>query len=108
MMENILRLEHELADVKAKQAAADEQHRTIFQRLDKQDRMIETVQNLANSVERLTLRQEETQKKLDSMGKDVAEIKAKPGKRWEGLVQNLIYAFGGALVAYIATRLGLG
>lgn len=107
-MENILRLEHELADVKAKQAAADEQHKTIFQRLDKQDRMIESVQKLANSVERLTLKQEETQKKVDSMGKDVAEIKAKPGKRWENLVQNMLCTAGGALVMYIISQLGLG
>ena len=107
-MENILHFERELAEVKAKQAAADEQHKTIFQRLDKQDRMIELVQKLATSVERLTLKQDETQKKVDSMGDDLAEIKAKPAKRWDGLVQNLIYAFGGALVAYIVTRLGLG
>lgn len=108
MMENILKLEREISDIKADQAAAKEQHKEIFRRLDKQDEMIESVQKLASSVERLTLKQEGTQKKVDELCEDMDEIKAKPAKRWEGLVQNLIYAFGGALVAYIATRLGLG
>ena len=107
-MENILRLEREIAKIQAAQAAADEQHKTIFRRLDKQDEMIESVQKLATSVERLTLKQDGTEKKLDGLCQDVDEIKAKPGKRWEGLVQNLLYAFGGALVAYVVARLGLG
>ena len=107
-MENIIRLEHEIAEIKAHQAASDEQHKTIFRRLDKQDEMIESVQKLASSVERLTLKQESTQKKVDSLCDDMDEIKAKPGKRWEGIVQNAIYAVVGALVMYVLTRLGLG
>lgn len=107
-MENILHLERELAEVKAKQAAADEQHKTIFQRLDKQDRMIESVQKLATSVERLTLKQDETQKKVDSMGDDLAEIKAKPAKRWDGLVNHVLCTVAGALAMYLLMKLGLG
>lgn len=107
-MENIIRLEHEIAEIKAHQAASEEQHKTIFRRLDKQDEMIESVQKLASSVERLTLKQESTQKKVDSLCDDMDEIKAKPGKRWEGIVQNAIYAAVGALVMYVLTRLGLG
>lgn len=107
-MENIIRLEHEIAEIKAHQAASDEQHKTIFRRLDKQDEMIESVQKLASSVERLTLKQESTQKKVDSLCEDMDEIKAKPGKRWEEIVRNAICTVIGALVMYVLTRLGLG
>lgn len=107
-MENIIRLEHEIAEIKAHQAASDEQHKTIFRRLDKQDEMIESVQKLASSVERLTLKQESTQKKVDSLCEDMDEIKAKPGKRWEEIVRNAICTVVGALVVYVLTRLGLG
>ena len=107
-MENFLKLEREIAEVRENQREAKAQHAEIYRRLDKQDQMIESVQKLASSVERLTLKQESTQKKVDSLCEDMDEIKAKPGKRWEGLVQNLLYAFGGALVAYVAARLGLG
>ena len=107
-MENIIRLEHEIAEIKAHQAASDEQHKTIFRRLDKQDEMIESVQKLASSVERLTLKQESTQKKVDSLCEDMDEIKAKPGQRWEEIVRNAICTVVGALVMYVLTRLGLG
>ena len=107
-MENIIRLEHEIAEIKAHQAASDEQHKTIFRRLDKQDEMIESVQKLASSVERLTLKQESTQIKVDSLCEDMDEIKAKPGKRWEEIVRNAICTVVGALVMYVLTRLGLG
>lgn len=106
-MENLLRLEREIAEVKAHQAASDEQHKTIFRRLDKQDEMIESVQKLASSVERLTLKQDGTEKKLDGLCQDVDEIKAKPGKRWEGIVQNALFTAVGALVMYAVARLGL-
>lgn len=107
-MENLLNLEREIAEVRENLREAKTQHAEIYRRLDKQDQMIESVQKLASSVERLTLKQESTQKKVDSLCDDMDEIKAKPGKRWEGLVQNLLYAFGGALVAYVVARLGLG
>lgn len=107
-MENIIRLEHEIAEIKAHQAASDEQHKTIFRRLDKQDEMIESVQKLASSVERLTLKQESTQIKVDSLCEDMDEIKAKPAKRWEEIVRNAICTVVGALVMYVLTRLGLG
>lgn len=107
-MENIIRLEHEIAEIKAHQAASDEQHKTIFRRLDKQDEMIESVQKLASSVERLTLKQESTQKKVDSLCDDMDEIKARPGKRWEEIVRNAICTVIGALVMYVLTQLGLG
>lgn len=107
-MENLLDLEREIAEVRENLMEAKTQHAEIYRRLDKQDQMIESVQKLASSVERLTLKQESTQKKVDSLCEDMDEIKAKPGKRWEGLVQNLLYAFGGALVAYVVARLGLG
>lgn len=107
-MEKILELEREISTLREKQAAADEQHKTIFRRLDKQDEMIDSVQRLANSVERLTLKQETTQNKVDSLCEDLDEIKSRPGRRWEGVVQNAIYAVVGALVMFVLTRLGLG
>lgn len=107
-MDNILRLEHELAEIKAHQAASDEQHKTIFRRLDKQDEMIESVQKLASSVERLTLKQDGTEKKLDGLCQDVDEIKAKPARRWETIVEKILFTVAGALAMYFINKFGLG
>lgn len=107
-MENLLNLEREIAEVRENLREAKTQHAEIYRRLDKQDQMIESVQKLASSVERLTLKQESTQKKVDSLCDDMDEIKAKPGKRWEEIVRNAICTVVGALVMYVLTRLGLG
>lgn len=106
-MENILALEREMAEIKAKQAAADEQHKTIFQRLDKQDKMIESVHKLATSVEKLAMKQDAMETKLGNLCSDVDEIKSKPAKRWEGIVEKVIFTVVGALVAYVLARMGI-
>lgn len=106
-MEDIIRIEREIADIQAKQAAADEQHRTIFRRLDKQDEMIESVHKLATSVERLTLKQDSIQSKVDNLCSDMDEIKAKPGKRWESIVEKVILAVVAALVGAALAKFGL-
>ena len=107
MDQELLRIERELAEIKSKQAAADEQHKTIFRRLDKQDEMIESVRKLATSVERLTLKQDNIQNKVDDLCADVDEIKAKPGKRWESIVEKVILTIVGALVGAALVKLGL-
>lgn len=106
-MEDIIRIEREIADIQAKQAAADEQHRTIFRRLDKQDEMIESVHKLATSVERLTLKQDSIQSKVDNLCSDMDEIKAKPGKRWESIIEKVILAIVAALVGAALAKFGL-
>lgn len=106
-MDNILAIERELADVKAKQAAADEQHKTIFQRLDKQDKMIESVHKLATSVEKLAMKQDAMETKLGNLCTDVDEIKSKPAKRWESIVEKVLFTVVGAFVAYVLAQLGI-
>ena len=106
-MENILALEREMAEIKAKQAAADEQRKTIFQRLDKQDKMIESVHKLATSVEKLAMKQDAMETKLGNLCTDVDEIKSKPAKRWEGIVEKVIFTVVGALVAYVLAQMGI-
>ena len=106
-MENILALEREMAEIKAKQAAADEQHKTIFQRLDKQDKMIESVHKLATSVEKLAMKQDAMETKLGNLCTDMDELKSKPAKRWESIVEKVIFTVVGALVAYVLARMGI-
>lgn len=107
-MENeMIRIEREIAEIKAKQAAADEQHKTIFHRLDKQDEMIESVRKLATSVERLTLKQDNIQNKVNDLCADVDEIKARPGKRWDSIIEKVVLTIVGALVGAALVKLGL-
>ncbi|MBR3795717.1 MAG: hypothetical protein IKK34_06780 [Clostridia bacterium] len=106
-MEQILRIEHELAEIKAHQAASDEQHKTIFTRLAQQDKLLESVHSLALSVSTLTAAQEQMDDKLDGVSKDLQEIKDKPGRRWEGLADKVWLTIAGALIGALLAHFGL-
>lgn len=106
-MEHILQIERELNDIRATQAAAEEQHRTIFRRLDQQDKLIESVNNLATSNKLLAEEQKRQGKRIDGLCSDVEEIKAKPAKRWEGVMEKIIYTIVGALISLALSKLGV-
>ena len=106
-MEHILQIERELNDIRATQAAAEEQHRTIFRRLDQQDKLIESVNNLATSNKLLAEEQKRQGKRIDGLCDDVEEIKAKPAKRWDTLVATIITALVSAVAGFILAKLGL-
>ena len=38
---------------------------------------------------------------------EVEELKDKPGKRWDGLIDKIIWAVAGAVLAYILAQIGL-
>lgn len=45
--------------------------------------------------------------KLDQLTMDVKELKAKPGKRWEGIVEKVIGLVVAAVVGYFMAMLGM-
>lgn len=106
-MEQALHLEREIADIKAKQAAADEQHKTIFKRLDQQDELLKSVHSLATSVSTMSAQQEQMEDKIDRVCSDLSEIKARPGKRWESIKDKIWLSVVGALIGALLAHFGL-
>jgi hypothetical protein len=45
--------------------------------------------------------------KLGDLCTDVDEIKSKPAKRWESIVEKAIFTVVGAFVAYVLAQLGI-
>lgn len=62
-------------------------------RLDKLEKLTESVHSLALSLREMTT-------KVEILSDDVIEIKTKPQKRWDAVIASLISAIIGALVAY--------
>lgn len=95
-------LEHErrLAAVEAR--ASSNTHR-----LDKVEEQTEAINNLAASMAVMTERVSNTGDKVDVLVDDVQSLKGKPGKRWENLVDKVLWAFAAAVIAYILAHLGL-
>ena len=55
----------------------------------------------------INFRLDQIDKKLDELGRELNEIKAKPARRWESISSTILQWVVTALLAYIAVRMGL-
>lgn len=77
-------------------------------RLDEVEQRQTNLEVLASSVKILADREKRLEDDVGEIKTDVKEIKGKPGKRWEGLVDKIIFTAVGALVTYLLLKLGIG
>ena len=77
----------------------------IDERVQKLEKLYETVQEIAISVKEIALRQEMTDRNMLKIAEDVSQLKSKPAKMWETLVVALIGAAVGVFIEYVA-RMG--
>lgn len=86
-------------DIKVTVARHDEQIKTLFRRLDVQDRLVENVNSLAISTEKLAMNQKTLTDNQAKIKKDVEEIKEQPLKDYRDLKRTIITAIITGLVS---------
>ena len=91
----------EMQEIVQALARQSEQIIELTRRMDKLEKLTESVHSLAISVERLTNQQATTEKQIKSLTGDVSELKEKPAKRWDLVVTGLITALIGAGVTLL-------
>lgn len=101
-------LERIVSDLQQKFAAAEEQHKTLFRRIEKAEALNESVHSLALSVQKLTDSLTNTNKTVTDLCSDVDELKAKPGKRWETMAMDALKVIVGAVVGFLMVKIGIG
>ena len=79
----------------------EEQIKGLCRRMDNLEKLTESVNALAISVERLTTQQRTTDDRITTLTEDVNGIKAQPAKRWELVVGAVISALVGAGIALL-------
>jgi hypothetical protein len=62
---------------------------------------------LATSVEVMAEQLKTMNSNFSALADEVEEIRGKPGKRWESLVEKVIWAFVAALLGYVISKMGL-
>ena len=77
-------------------ARQEEQIKGLARRMDNLEKLTESVNKLAISVERLTSQQATTETQITALTGDVNELKEKPAKRWDTVVAAIISALIGA------------
>lgn len=86
---------------------ADQRSKSNTHRLDKLEEQWEVLNKLAVSVEKMGINLATMDKTIQKLDAKVEEQEMKPGRRWEALVEKVVFLFVGAVAAYVFSHLGL-
>ena len=87
-------------DTSAAIARMEEQIKSLDRRMGNLEKLTESVQTLALSVQELATKQTSTEHDVEALTNEVAEIRDKPAKRWDAIVAALIAGLVGAGIGH--------
>ena len=91
----------EMEAIGAALARQEEQIKGLARRMDNLEKLTESVNKLAISVERLTAQQATNDTEIETLTGKVNELEAKPAKRWDTVIAAVISALVGAGIALL-------
>lgn len=107
MEREIVQQEREIASLKADVSGIKEQVKTLFTHVERQDKLIDTVNNIALAQQKMLDAQGQIKEKVDDLCEDMDTMKSKPARRWEAIAEKAILTAVGILVGAIAAYFGL-
>lgn len=66
-----------------------------------------TLHSLATSVAVMAEQMKQMNKSVTTLTEEMEEMKDKPAKRWDTLIDKIIWAVAGAILAYFLSQIGL-
>ena len=79
-----------------------------FGRIEKLEEITKTLYSLATSVEKMVDEIKRINTRLGIVENDTKELTGKNGKRWDSLVDKLIWLVAGGLAAWALSQIGIG
>lgn len=76
-------------------------------RLDELEKRQGDLEVLTSSVSALAVKQKDMEDDVKEIKADVKTLAAKPGKRWESIVDKAVWAVLAAVIAFLLGRVGL-
>lgn len=95
-----IKIEHRLTEV-------EERAKSNTKRLDEMEKRQDDLDELVSTVKVLAVREENVEKDVKEIKTDVKNLSDKPGKRWDSLVDKIVWAIAAALIAYVLSKIGL-
>lgn len=77
-------------------------------RLDKLEMTINNIYDLTVSVKEIAMELKAMREDMNKIDNRVVAIETKPSKRWEGIVDKIIYTIIGILISFIFLKIGIG
>lgn len=81
--------------------------RSNTKRLDDMEKRQDNLDDLVSTVKVLADREARMEDDVGEIKNDVKELKTKPGKRWDGLVDKIILTIAAAVIGFILAKFGL-
>ena len=95
-------LEHERRLTEVEERSKSNSHR-----LDKLEESTEAINRLATSMEVMAERQEQVVETVGKLDTKVTLLEEKPAKRWDALVDKIVWAVAAALIGFVLAQVGL-
>ena len=94
--------------------AVEQRCKSNGHRLEQVEKQQEAIHSLAASLQVMAAEQKHQTEAINGVKTDVGRLEGKvdvlegkPGKRWDGLVDKLIWGVAGAVLAFLLARFGL-
>lgn len=108
MMEHeMLTMEREIGALKQSDGKHEAQIKTIFQRLDSLDKLVDTVYSIAESTKILATNQGTIQKDVQGLKRDMDDMKQRPIKRWQLVLEKIVFTAIGIAVGWLMKKVGI-
>lgn len=85
----------------------DQRCRSNTHRIDEVERRQNNTEKLVASVEVLATKQQAVESDVKEIKTDVKALAEKPGKRWDAIVDKIVWALLAAVIAFLLGRVGL-
>lgn len=87
----------------------DIEHRltAVETRVEEVEKRQDNLDELVSTVKVLAVREENVENDVKEIKSDVKSLTSKPGQRWDSLMDKIIWAVAGAVVAFLLARIGL-
>lgn len=95
-----VKIEHRLTEVESH--ISDHERR-----LDDMEKRQDNLEELTSTVKVLAVREENVENTVKEIKEDVKTLTDKPAKRWDGLVEKIIYTIIAAIVGFLLARIGI-
>lgn len=95
-------LEHERRLTSVEQRSKSNMHR-----IEKLEGSTEAINRLATSMEVMVSKQEQVAETVEKLDGKVSAIESKPIRRFDGLVDKIVWSVCAAVIAYLLSKIGL-
>lgn len=89
-------------ELAVKLEAVDQRSKSNTHRIDDLEKDHAALNRLATAVEVMATKQDTMSDSVDRLTGKVEALESKPVRRWDGLVDKLLFAVAGAVIAWIA------